>query len=89
MSFAAPVNLSSYDGAFIAYDYGKDQILAVIVNGTELPANNALDREDAGKLISEEENEITIRLNSTLYGRTYAEHSGYQSEGAFCGMGPG
>ena len=33
-------------------------------------------------------NKITIRLNSTLYGRTYAEHSGYRSAGAEYGMNP-
>ena len=35
------------DGAFIAYSYGRDQVGALIVNGTELPANNASDRVDA------------------------------------------
>ena len=29
------------------------------------------------------------QLESTLYGRTYAEHSGYQDAGAVYGMGPG
>ncbi len=89
LTFAAPADLSGCDGAFIAYDYAKDQIGAVIVNGTKLPANNASDRVDAGSLITKGENEITVRLNSTLYGRTYAEHSGYQDAGAVYGMGPG
>ena len=89
LHFNAPAGRSGCDGAFIAYDYGRDQIGAVIVNGTELPANNAPDRVDAGSLISEGENEITIRLNSTLYGMTFAEHIGYQSGSAVYGMGPG
>ena len=61
----------------------------MIVNGTELPANNACDRVDAGALIHEGRNEITIRLHSALYGRTYTEHSGYQEAGAAYGMSPG
>jgi hypothetical protein len=32
---------------------------------------------------------MTIRLHSTLYGRTYAEHSGYQDQGVEYGMGKG
>lgn len=89
LSFAAPADLSGCDGAFIAYDYGKDQIGAAIVNGTELPANNAGDRVDVEELISDRENVITVMLNSTLYGRTYAEHSGYQAGGENYGMEPG
>ena len=58
-------------------------------NGTELTANNASDRVDVGALITEGENEITVRINSTLYGRTYVEHSGYQTAGADYGMNPG
>ncbi len=87
--FTAPENWSEYSGAFIAFEYGKDQIGAVIVNGTELNADNASDRVDVGARITEGQNEITIRLNSTLYGRTYAEHSGYQAAGADFGMNLG
>ena len=86
--FTAPENWSSYAGAFLSFEYGKDQIGAVIVNGTELPANNASDRVDTGTLIHEGRNEITLRLHTTLYGRTYAEHSGYQEAGAEFGMNP-
>lgn len=84
--YTTPENWSEYAGAFIALEYGKDQIGGVIVNGTELPANNASDRVDVGALIHEGRNEITVRLNSTLYGRTYVEHSGYQEAGAAYGM---
>ena len=84
--FTAPENWSDYAGAFIAFEYGKDQIGAVIVNGTELTANNASDRVDVGALITEGQNVITVRLNSTLYGRTYVEHSGYQAAAADFGM---
>jgi hypothetical protein len=77
------------DGAFIAYYYGRDQVGALIVNGTELPSNNASDRVDAGTLLTVGQNTLTIRLNSTLYGRTYFEHSGYQDRGAVYGMGEG
>lgn len=35
------------------------------------------------------QNKITVRLNSTLYGRTYVEHSGYREAGADYGMNPG
>lgn len=87
--FTAPENRSSYAGAFVDFEYGRDQIGAVIINGSELPANNASDRLDAGRLITEGRNTITVRLNSTLYGRTYAEHSGYQDAGRVYGMGPG
>ena len=87
--FNAPENWSTYAGAFIDFEYGRDQIGAVIINGHELSANNASDRLDAGTLITEGQNTITVRLNSTLYGRTYAEHSGYQDAGAVYGMGPG
>ena len=59
------------------------------VYGTELTANNASDRVDVGALITEGQNEITVRLNSTLYGRTYVEHSGYQAAGADYGMNLG
>jgi len=31
-------------------------------------------------------NTITVRLNTTLYGSTYVEHSGYQAAGADYGM---
>ena len=89
MIFISPENWSDYDGAFITFEYGKDQIGAVIVNGTELTANNASDRVDVGTLITEGQNEITVRLNSTLYGRTYAEHSGYQAAGEDYGMNLG
>ena len=61
----------------------------MIVNGTELPANNASDRVDVGTLLKMGENAITIRLHSTLYGRTYAEHSGYQDNRVEYGMGKG
>ncbi len=88
LTFTAPENWSSYSGAVLSFEYGKDQIGAVIVNGTELPANNASDRVDAGRLIHEGRNEITVRLHTTLCGRTYAEHSGYQDAGADFGMSP-
>ena len=88
LTFTAPENWSGYTGAVLSFDYGKDQIGAVIVNGTELPGNNASDRVDAGTLIHEGPNEITVRLHSTLYGRTYAEHSGYREAGAEYGMSP-
>ena len=87
--FTTPENWNEYSGAFIAFEYGKDQIGGVIVNGTELPANNASDRVDVGAMIHEGQNELTIRLNSTLYGRTFIEHSGYQSAGTAYGMNPG
>ena len=86
--FTAPENWSEYSGAFIDFEYGKDQIGGVIVNGTELPANNASDRVDVGTLIHEGRNELRVRLNSTLYGRTFIEHSGYQAAGAAYGMSP-
>ena len=89
ITFTAPENWNNYAGAFIDFEYGRDQIGAVIINGTELTANNASDRLDAGGLITEGQNTITVHLNSTLYGRTYAEHSGYQDKGAEYGMGPG
>ena len=89
LTFIAPGDRLDCDGAFISFDYGRDQIGAVIVNGFELPANNASDRVDVGALIKEGQNTITVRLNTTLYGRTYAEHSGYRNAGAGYGMGPG
>ena len=89
ITFATPENWDNYDGAIIEYGYGRDQVGAVIVNGTELPANNASDRVDVGTLLKMGENTITIRLHSTLYGRTYAEHSGYQDQGVEYGMGKG
>ncbi len=89
MTFATPENWDNYDGAFIEYEYGRDQVGAVIVNGTKLPANNASDRVDVGTLLKMGGNTITIRLHSTLYGRTYAEHSGYQDKGVEYGMGKG
>jgi hypothetical protein len=89
ITFVTPDNWDNYDGAIIEYGYGRDQVGAVIVNGTELPANNASDRVDVGTLLTMGENTITIRLHSTLYGRTYAEHSGYQDNGVEYGMGKG
>lgn len=88
LTFTAPESWRGFSGAFLSFEYGKDQIGAVIVNGTELPANNASDRVDAGALIHAGRNEITVRLHTTLYGRTYAEHSGYQEAGAAFGMSP-
>ena len=41
------------------------------------------------RVITEGQNQITVRLNSTLYGRTYVEHSGYQEAGAGYGMNLG
>ena len=84
-----PDDFGENDGAFIAYSYGRDQVGALIVNGTELPANNASDRVDVGTLLTVGQNTLTIRLNSTLYGRTYFEHSGYLDKGAVYGMGEG
>ena len=81
--------LTSRTTSIIEYGYGRDQVGAVIVNGTELPANNASDRVDVGTLLKMGENTITIRLHSTLYGRTYAEHSGYQDNRVEYGMGKG
>ena len=89
ISFTLPDDFGTGDGAFIAYSYGRDQVGALIVNGTELPANNASDRVDVGTLLSVGRNTLTIRLNSTLYGRTYFEHSGYLDKGAVYGMGEG
>ena len=89
ISFTLPDSFGENDGAFIAYSYGRDQVGALIVNGTELPANNASDRVDVGKLLTVGQNTLTIRLNSTLYGRTYFEHSGYMDRGAVFGMGEG
>ena len=77
VKFTTPDNWSDYDGAFITFSYGKDQIGSVTVNGTTLAANNASDRVDLGALLTAGENEITIKLNSSLYGRTYVENSGY------------
>ena len=59
------------------------------VNGTEVPAYNASDRVDVGTLLTAGQNTLTIRLHSTLYGRTYFEHSGYRDKGAVFGMGDG
>jgi hypothetical protein len=89
ISFTLPDDFGENDGAFIAYRYGRDQVGALIVNGTELPANNATDRVDVGTLLNVEQNTLTIRLNSTLYGRTYFEHSGYLDKGVVFGMGEG
>ena len=89
ISFTLPDNFGKNDGAFIAYSYGRDQVGALIVNGTELPANNASDRVDVGTLLTVGQNTLTIRLNSTLYGRTYFKHSGYLDKGAIFGMGEG
>lgn len=89
ISFTLPDDFGENDGAFIAYSYGRDQVGALIVNGTELPANNASDRVDVGTLLTAGQNTLTIRLNSTLYGRTYFEHSGYLDNGAVYGMGEG
>ena len=89
ISFSLPGDFGDNDGAFIEYSYGRDQIGALIVNGTEMPANNASDRIDAGTLFTVGQNTLTIRLNSTLYGRTYFEHSGYLDRGAVFGMGEG
>lgn len=89
ISFTLPDNFGENDGAFIAYRYGRDQVGALIVNGIELPANNASDRVDVGTLLTEGRNTLTIRLNSTLYGRTYFEHSGYLDKGVVYGMGEG
>ena len=89
ISFTMPDDFGENDGAFIAYSYGRDQVGALIVNGTELPANNASDRVDVGTLLTVGQNTLTIRLNSTLYGRTYFEHSGYLDKGAVYGMGEG
>lgn len=89
ISFTMPDDFGENDGAFIAYSYGRDQVGALIVNGTELPANNASDRVDVGTLLTVGQNTLTIRLNSTLYGRTYFEHSGYRDRGVVYGMGVG
>ena len=89
ISFTLPDDFGENDGAFIAYSYGRDQVGALIVNGTELPANNASDRVDAGTLLTVGQNTLTIRLNSTLYGRTYFEHSGYRDKSVVYGMGEG
>ena len=89
ITFTLPDDFGESDGAFIGYSYGRDQVGALIVNGTELPANNASDRVDAGTLLTVGQNTLTIRLHSTLYGRTYFEHSGYQGRGAVYGMGEG
>ena len=89
LSFTMPDDFGEYDGAFIAYSYGRDQVGALIVNGTELPANNASDRVDAGTLLNAGQNTLSIRLHSTLFGRTYFEHSGYLDRGAVFGMGEG
>ncbi len=89
ISFTLPDNFGVNDGAFIAYRYGRDQVGALIVNGTELPANNASDRVDVGTLLTVGQNTLTLRLNSTLYGKTYFEHSGYLDKGAVFGMGEG
>ena len=59
------------------------------MNDTELAVNNASDRVEVGALITEGQNQMTVRLNSTLYGRTYVEHSGYQEAGADYGMSRG
>ena len=88
LTFTVPENWSSFSGAILSFEYGRDQIGAVIVNGTELPANNASDRVDVRTLIHEGRNEITVRLHTTLYARTYAEHSGYREAGADFGMSP-
>ena len=89
ISFTLPDDFGDNDGAFIAYSYGRDQVGALIVNGTELPANNASDRVDAGTLLTVGLNTLTIRLNTTMYGRTYYEHSGYMDRGVVYGMGEG
>ena len=48
-----------------------------------------IDRVDVGRLLAAGKNTLTIRLNTTLYGRTYYEHSGYRDRGAPFGMGEG
>lgn len=89
LSFTLPDDFGQNDGAFITYSYGRDQVGALIVNDTELPANNASDRVDVDRLLAAGPNTLTLRLNTTLYGRTYYEHSGYRDRGAPFGMGEG
>ena len=89
ITFTLPDDFGDNDGAFIAYSYGRDQVGALIVNGTEMPANNASDRVDTGTLLTAGLNTLTIRLNTTMYGRTYYEHSGYLDRGVVYGMGEG
>lgn len=89
LTFTLPGNFDQNDGAYVAYSYGRDQVGALTVNGTELPANNASDRVDVGRLLTAGQNTLTLRLNTTLYGRTYYEHSGYRDRGAPFGMGEG
>ena len=89
LTLTMPENWDEYDGAFIAFTYGKDQIGAVTVNGTKLAANNACDRVDLGDLLKAGENEIVVKLSTSLYGRMYVEHMGYQEAGTDFGMGKG
>lgn len=87
LRFQAPETWDEHTGAYLDLSYGIDQIGSVTVNGTTLPANNASDRVDLGGLLVPGENTITVKLDTTLYGRFFVENSGYAN--ADFGMGGG
>lgn len=87
ITFTTPENWSAYAGAALDVSYGKDQIGSITVNGTILNANNASDHVDLGTLLVSGENTISIKLHTSLYGRTFIENSGY-TDTQF-GMGSG
>lgn len=86
LTFDVPETWGDSTGSVLAVSYGKDQIGSIIVNGTALTPNNASDHVDLGTLLVPGENTLEIRLNTSLYGRTFVENSGY--EGAEFGMNP-
>jgi len=78
LTFDAPSDWDADTGAYMDVTYAWDQIGAYIVNGVTIPfANNASDRVDLGGYLKPGENTITIKLNTTLYGRAFLEHHLY------------
>ncbi|MCL2165145.1 MAG: EF-hand domain-containing protein, partial [Oscillospiraceae bacterium] len=78
ISFDAPPDWDENTGAYLDVTYGFDSIGWVECNGIVIPNfNNATDRLDLGGYLKPGLNTLTIKLNSTLYGRAHLEHHLY------------
>jgi hypothetical protein len=78
ITFDAPADWDENTGAYMNVTYGRDSVGLCIVNGVTIPnVDNASDRIDLGGYLQPGQNTITIKLNSTLYGRAHLEHHLY------------
>ncbi|MBC5788140.1 FIVAR domain-containing protein [Clostridium facile] len=80
--FNLPENWTSENGATMKFAYNHDQVTEISINGMTIPdIDNITDTVDLGGYLKAGENEITIKLATSMFNRAVVENMAYTPEG--------